>query len=153
MVLSSYKSSNIMRKALCLYQLKDVGRSRRLINYIETKAKGRHLKILTCKGTLRQVFIRVYRLEIQSVMLVFFDPALWTVAPLTFSLVQLPPLLCVNKYTVYTYTVCKGGGGSGGSGPQTNKHLPQSPFTGPFFRWRHLALSSMSLIFLWKWVL
>jgi hypothetical protein len=25
----------------------------------------------TCKGTLRQVFIRVYRLEIQSVMLVF----------------------------------------------------------------------------------
>jgi hypothetical protein len=38
-----------------------------LINYIDTKAKCRHLKILTCKGTLRQVFIRVrvYRLEIQ----------------------------------------------------------------------------------------
>ncbi len=42
-----------------------------LINYRDTKAKCRHLKILTCKGTLRQVFIRVYRLEIQSVMLVF----------------------------------------------------------------------------------
>ncbi len=28
-------------------------------------------KKFTCKGTLRQVFIRVYRLEIQSVMLVF----------------------------------------------------------------------------------
>jgi hypothetical protein len=28
-------------------------------------------KKLTCKGTLRNVFIRVYRLEIQSVMLVF----------------------------------------------------------------------------------
>ncbi len=28
-----------------------------LINHIETKAKCRHLKILTCKGTLRQVFI------------------------------------------------------------------------------------------------
>ncbi len=41
------------------------------IKYIETKAKCRHLKKLTCKGTLRQVFIRVYRLEIQSVMLVF----------------------------------------------------------------------------------
>jgi cation transporter-like permease len=26
---------------------------------------------LTCKGTLRQMFIRVYRLEIESVMLVF----------------------------------------------------------------------------------
>ncbi len=30
-----------------------------LINYVDTKAKCRHLKILTCKGTLRQVFIRV----------------------------------------------------------------------------------------------
>ncbi len=44
-----------------------------LINYkdTKTKCKCRHLKNLTCKGTLRQVFIRVYRLEIQSVMLVF----------------------------------------------------------------------------------
>ena len=42
-----------------------------LINYIDNKAKYRHLKILNCKGTLRQVFIRVCRLEIQSVMLVF----------------------------------------------------------------------------------
>ncbi len=44
-----------------------------------------------------------------------FDPALCTVAPLTFSLVKispLPPLPCVNKYTVqiYTDTVCKGEG-------------------------------------------
>ncbi len=28
-------------------------------------------KKLTCKGTLRQVFIRVYRLKVQSVMLIF----------------------------------------------------------------------------------
>ncbi len=42
-----------------------------LINCIDTKARCRHLKILTSKGTLRHVFIRVYRLEIQSVMLVF----------------------------------------------------------------------------------
>ncbi len=42
-----------------------------LINYIDTKAKFCHLKQITCKGTLRQVFIRVYRLEIQSIMLVF----------------------------------------------------------------------------------
>ncbi len=56
-----------------------------LINYIETKAKGCHLKKFTCKGTLRRVFIRVY----------------W---------------------------------------PQTNKHLPQSPFTGQFFRWQHFAI-------------
>ncbi len=42
-----------------------------LINYIDTKAKCCHLKKFTCKGTSRQVFIRVYRLEIRSVMLVF----------------------------------------------------------------------------------
>jgi hypothetical protein len=42
-----------------------------LINYIDTKAKCHHLKKLTCKGTLRQVFIRVDRLDIRSVMLVF----------------------------------------------------------------------------------
>jgi hypothetical protein len=61
-----------------------------LINYIDTKAKCRHLKKLTCKGTLRQVFIRVYRLEIQSVMLVFsthiyellpISPSLWFKSP------------------------------------------------------------------------
>jgi hypothetical protein len=47
-----------------------------LINYIDTKAKCRHLKKLTCKGTLRQVFIIVYRLELLSVIVVFLDPAL-----------------------------------------------------------------------------
>ncbi len=35
-----------------------------------------------------------------------------------------------------------------GSGLQTDKHLPQSPCTGQFFRWRHFRLPSMSLIFL-----
>jgi hypothetical protein len=33
-----------------------------------------------------------------------------------------PPLPCVNKYNVYTYTVCKGG--VRGSGSPTDKHLP-----------------------------
>jgi hypothetical protein len=44
-----------------------------------------------------------------------FDPALRTVALLTSSMVQLSPshLPCVNKNTIYTYTVCKGGGGMG----------------------------------------
>jgi len=39
-----------------------------LVNYIDNKAKCRHLKKLTCKGTLRQVFIRVNRLVILSVI-------------------------------------------------------------------------------------
>jgi hypothetical protein len=33
--------------------------SRRKIRHIEVITKCRHLKLLTCKGTLRQVFIRV----------------------------------------------------------------------------------------------
>jgi hypothetical protein len=35
----------------------NVGRERRKIRLIEGNAKCRHLKKLTCKGTLRQVFI------------------------------------------------------------------------------------------------
>jgi hypothetical protein len=40
-----------------------------LINYIVTKAKCRHLKKLTYKGTLQQVFIEVNRLATHSGML------------------------------------------------------------------------------------
>ncbi len=84
-----------------------------LINFIDTKAKCRNLKKLTCRGTLRQVFINQSLLTGDTISHVgIFDPALWTVAPLTFSLVQLsspPSLTCVNKYTVYTYTVWKQG--------------------------------------------
>ncbi len=51
-------------------------------------------KKLTCKGTLRQVFIRVYRYRYTISHVGIFDSALWTIAPLTFSLVHLPfPLL------------------------------------------------------------
>jgi hypothetical protein len=88
-----------------------------LINYIDTKAKCRHKK-LTCKGTLRQVFIRVYKLVEQSVMWVFLTQLceLLPLYNLVFgSTLALSPLPCVNKYTVYAYTVCKGRGvlGSG----------------------------------------
>jgi hypothetical protein len=65
-------------------------------------------KKLTSKEALRQVFIKVYRLEIQS-----------------------PPLPCVIMYPVYTFTEFKGG--VRGSGPQTDKHQAQSPLTGKYF--------------------
>jgi hypothetical protein len=43
-----------------------------------------------------------------------FDPALKTVALPTFSgSTPPPPFPCVNKYAVYMYTVCEGGGGMG----------------------------------------
>jgi hypothetical protein len=73
-------------------------------------------KKLTCKGTLRQVFIRVYILEIQPVMFVFSTQF--------FELLSLsppsPPSLG-EKYTVYMCTVCKGGGG--GYGPQSKNSI------------------------------
>ncbi len=82
-------------------------------------------KNLTCKGTLRQVFIIVYRLLTGDTCshVGIFDPALWTVAPLAFALVQLfpPPCPCVNKHTVYTYSIECVRGRLWGSGPQTDK--------------------------------
>ncbi len=39
------------------------------------------------------------------------------------------PLSCVNKY-MYVYSVSRGGG----ERYQVDRHLPQSPFTGHFFR-------------------
>jgi hypothetical protein len=60
-----YSSSDKLQISLCN------GEHHGLMNYIDTTAKCRHLKQLTCKGALRQMFIRVYRLKIQSIMLVF----------------------------------------------------------------------------------
>ncbi len=77
-----------------------------LINYKDTKAKCCHLKKFTCNVTLRQVFIRVYKLEIQSVTLVFrpsFSPS---------NLLSDSPPFPVSKYSVYsTDSVWLGGGG------------------------------------------
>jgi hypothetical protein len=118
-------------------------------------------KKLTCKGdTVSHVGI--------------FDPALWTFAPLTFLVHPLPPPPSLSQCS----WVGVGGVGSfwspyyagvlhslsdqiqdlqnfkdtpnknQGRRPQTDKHLPQNPFTGKFFRWRHFALLSMSLIVL-----
>ncbi len=79
-------------------------------------------KKLTCEGTLRQVFIRVYRLAIQWVMLVF-STQLCELLPFSPSLLfNSPPLPCVNK-----------GGGYGGLGIRQIDTLPLSLFTGQFF--------------------
>jgi hypothetical protein len=83
-------------------------------------------------------------------MLVFatHPPFLRTVSPLPFSLVQLspPPLPCVNKYAVYTYTVGMWGGGGGVLGPYADKHPPLSSLTGKFFL-DDAILHCMSLIY------
>jgi hypothetical protein len=68
------------------------------------------------------MFNRDYRLGIQSVMLVF-STGFVNLRPLTFSLISSTTLPCVNKYTVYTYTMCKGRsmGSKEGRGSQTDK--------------------------------
>ncbi len=59
-----------------------------------------------------------------------------------------PPLFPVWLSILYTSIQCVKGKVCG-SGPQTDKYLPQSPFTGKkFVRRRHFALLYMSLIFL-----
>ncbi len=70
-----------------------------------------------------------------------FSTQLCELLPLQPSLWFNPPLSCVNKYTVYTYTVCKGGYWVLGL-RQINTCLKI------LFWWRHFALPPMSLIFL-----
>ncbi len=70
----------------------------------DTDAKCRHLKILTCKETLRQVFIRVYSPEIQSVMLVF-STQLFNYCSSNLSGFTLLPLPCVNIFQITTFAL------------------------------------------------
>jgi hypothetical protein len=66
-----------------------------------------------CWGLIEFIDVR-YILYSQSCW--YFQPLLWTSAPLTFSLVRLPPpphIQCINKYTgLYStiHTVCNGVG-------------------------------------------
>jgi hypothetical protein len=79
--------------ALSAIQTKSLAFKRTVQRVGERVMFFRHLIILTCKGTLRQVLIRVYRLVIQSVMLVF-STQLYEMLPLYPSLwLALPPPL------------------------------------------------------------
>jgi hypothetical protein len=87
------------------------------------------------------VFNRVYRLELQSVVLVFSTPLVnYRSAPLTFSLVHLPPhpLSLCEKYrgTCIQFIRCVTAywGWGGGAAGASDKHLPPSTFTGQFLR-------------------
>ncbi len=71
-----------------------------LINYEGSKTKCRQLKkILACKGTLRQVFIRVYILGIQSDSQTcwYFRPSFVNYCPSNL-LSDSRPLFPVSKY-------------------------------------------------------
>ncbi len=64
----------------------------------------------------------------------YFRPLLWTCAHLTFSLIHLPPLPPFPVWIstgICIHTACNG---VGDRGPQTDKHLPPSTFTGQYLR-------------------
>ncbi len=108
---------------------------------------------LTCKGTLRQVFISVIRLESGDTVsyVGIFDTALWTVAHLPFSLVQLSPptpfpvWLCI----LYTRIQCVRGGGYGVLGLRRINTCRKVPLQVMFLEDDiRCVLPSLSLIFL-----
>jgi hypothetical protein len=127
------------------------------MNYKDTKTNCRHLKKFTCKGTLRKVFIGVYRLEVQSVMLIF-STSFVNYFRLTF---PPPPPFQKSKYIIYRH--CVAGRGLGVLSP-VEDHPKQNPRRGEgliqmntcrevplqinYLRRRHFALLSVSLIFL-----
>ncbi len=91
-------------------------------------------KKLACKGTLRQAFIRVYRLEIvnfsrtvHSVMLVFSTQLCDLYSPL------LPQPLSPWFNSPFPSLWV--------SGPQTDKHLPESSFTGKYFQFMTFCIA------------
>ncbi len=95
-------------------------------------------KKLTCKGTSRQVFIRVYRLEIQSVNLVFRPSFVNCCSSNFLSGSTLPPPFPV-WISIHVYSVC-GGDGDGVLDLRQINTCRKVPLQVHFFRWRHFAL-------------
>jgi hypothetical protein len=119
-----------------------------IIYYTDTKAKCRHLKKLTCKGILRQVFIRVYRLELQLFMLLFstqlckllpFSPSPWFNSP--------PFPVWIS--TLYTCIQCVRRRGYGVLGLRQINICRKVSLQVNVFRLHHFALPSISFTFLW----
>ncbi len=122
----------------CLWEYNETGR-RRKIRLIESNAKCGHLKKLTCEGTFRQVFIRQ--------------------RPRTSPPCTLPLTHCISVYNILIHMEKRGMRGElnqperRGVGQHftklgrkyqhdwlylqsinSDKLLPQSPFTGQFFK-------------------
>jgi hypothetical protein len=117
-----------------------------LINYIDNKANVIILKNLPVKGLCVRCLSEFIDWR-HSKSCVLFSTQLCKLLPLSPSVwFSSPPFPPFPVWISILHTRIRGG--IWGSRLQTDKHLPQSPFTGKFVRWRHFALPSMSLIFL-----
>ncbi len=85
-----------------------------LINFIDTKAKCRHIKNWPVKGLCGRCVSEFIDWR-YSQSWWYFRPSFLNCCPsnLLSGSTLPPPLPCVNKNTVYTYTVCRGRGVSG----------------------------------------
>ncbi len=95
------------------YSILGEGKEHGLTNFIDTKAKCSHLKNLILKVP-RGRCLSEFRDWRYSQSCWYLRPSFVNCCPsnlLTGSTLPLSPLFCVNKYTVYKYTVCKGGYG------------------------------------------
>ncbi len=89
-----------------------------LINYIDIKAKCRHLKNLTCKGTFRQVFIRLRPIQLLGFCLGWSSNFVGSesvqrqsVKILQNMVSNTPPPTPSHTPSVHTYGKKRGGGG------------------------------------------
>jgi hypothetical protein len=123
-------------------------------------AKCHHLKKFTWDGTLQQVLIDFIDWR-YSHSCYYFRPSFvncYTSNLLSGSTLPPPPLFslcgsvpslhCIHVHRTVRWGGGGGGGGIGFSGPDTEKTCRKVPLQVNFFRWRHFALPSMSLIFL-----
>jgi hypothetical protein len=88
----------------------------------------------------------VWNMVVTSQLCWYFRPNFVNCCPLTFSLVQLFPPFCVNKYT-YTRIQCERGGYRV-LGPTQRNTCCKVPLKVNYFSRRQIFLLSMSLIFL-----
>ncbi len=100
-----------------------------LVNYIDTKAKCRHLKNWPVKGLCG-------RCSSEFIGFVNCFPS-----NLLFGSTLPPPHPCVNKYNVYSCTECKGEGGYGVLGLRQINTCRKVPFTDQFFKMTTFRIS------------
>ncbi len=125
--------------------------TRGLINYIDSKAKCRHLKNWPVKGLCGRCWSEFIDWR-YSPSCWYFRPSFLNFCPSNLrsgsTLPPSPPSLCEVYCIVYTRTQCVRGWEYGVLGLRQLNTCRKVPLQINIFRWRHYALPSMSLIFL-----